>query len=338
VINQIVHVAVHDLVKSESGFGVKLGKGTLAVNKTTQRVVDEMYKLYSRRSSKTHGKFTASGEPCATEQNLKSYVEGGGKDFAVLTGSMMETLAKQAGYRGAAQGGHVFFAHYTRENRHFLLVAIVNDKLGAALTRELDVQDTQYLDIEGFRFAGRINVSGWASSEERYIGFLKGKGDVSEYFKEFLGCETTVQERKDTADLVAALKAFADSQKMSAPDREDFLQRAKSICDRSAKSRQELEFEALANELMPTSPSTLLDVLTDPDLNLNDGFIPNRRVLGSLVRFKAKTELWSLEFERSALSGGKVVFDPDRNTLTLTDLPADLSQELREEFADATDV
>jgi nucleoid-associated protein len=73
--------------------------------------------------------------------------------------------------------------------------------------------------------------------------------------------------------------------------------------------------------------------LTAPDLKLNDGFVPDRRALRSLVRFKARTALWSVEFEREALSGGKIRFDPADNTLTITDLPEELTTQLRAELA-----
>src|SRR3546814_7869702 len=89
---------------------------------------------------------------------------------------------------------------------YYLLVAIITDKLSAALTSQRDVRDVRHLDLDGFRFAGRINLTAWAIGDERYISFLKGKGDVSEYFRHFLGCDSVVQERVDTSNLVAALK------------------------------------------------------------------------------------------------------------------------------------
>ncbi len=234
---------------------------------------------------------------------------------------MMETLKAQAGYKGAATGGHVFFAHFEREGRQYLLIAIVNEKLGASMTSDLDVQDVRHLDMDGFRFAGRINMTGWANGEERYIGFLKGKREVSEYFKEFLGCDTTVQNRRDTAELVQALMAFAIDEGMDTPSKDDFLARAKTICERSAKAQEELSFEALANELSPQDPERLMTVLADPDLRLNDGFVPDRRALGPLIKFKGKTPTWSIEFNRDAITRGNVRFNAEDNTLTLTGLP-----------------
>lgn len=230
----------------------------------------------------------------------------------------------------------MFFAHFERDAKQFLLAAIVNDKLGTILTQDLNVQDVKHLDMDGFRFAGRINLTGWLAGEPRYIGFLKGKGDVSEYFREFLGCDATILERQDTAELVSALKQFAEVQGMDAAAKDDFLGRAKSICERASRQKQELEFQALANELMPGAPELLLDTLTDPDRGLNDRFIPHRGALNPLVKFKAKTPLWSVEFEREALSGGNILFDEEENSLTIRNLPPELSNALRAERDDAT--
>lgn len=111
----------------------------------------------------------------------------------------------------------------------------------------------------------------------------------------------------------------------------EFLARAKAICERASRSREELEFEALANELMPKEPRALVDHLSDGERRLNDRFVPNLQALRALVRFKAKTKQWSVEFDRDALNGGVVRFDPKTNSLTLLDVPAELVAQLRSE-------
>lgn len=330
--NTIKHVAIHDISRTEGRFVVTHGKGGLVVTTTMQRVIDSLHDLYGKRSSKSHGKFSGDVDHYPTEKHLKAYVDGDYGDFIAFTHELMETLKMQASHRSASVGGHVFFAHFEHDARHFLLVAIINDKLGATLTRELDVRDVQHLDMDGFRFAGRINITGWVNREERYIGFLKGKGEVSEYFKAFLGCDTTVQARQDTTTLVGVLKEFADAQGMDVMQKDAFLTRAKAICDRSSKAREEISFDAFANELVPDEPDSLKVVLADPERRLNDGFVPDRRALGSLVKFKGKTSLWTLEFDREAISSEKIRYDPEGNTLTLTDLPDDLSAQLRSDY------
>lgn len=244
----------------------------------------------------------------------------------------MATLQKEAQAKAASTGGHVFFTHFSSNEVQYFLVAIITDKLSAMLTQNDDLEDVTHLDVEGFRFAGRVNLSGWAAGEPRYIGFVKGKGAVAHYFKEFLGCDTTVHSRVETTSLVSALKKFADQQGMDTKARDEFMQKAKDICDRDAKANKPVDFEALSNELCPDQPEQLAELLSDPDLSLNDGFIADRRALKGLVSFKKKTANWSVEFERSALHAGKVRYNAKENSITLLDVPDDLRSELNEEI------
>ena len=327
--SKIIHVAIHDLRKTETDFEFVTGKPDVKAGPTVQRVVDDLHSLYVRRASKSHGKFSADIVNFPTQAFLRAYLEADSSDFGALTTSLMTTLVIQARRKPGATGGHVFFVHFESGSKQFLMIAIVNDRLNAAITKEFDVLDVTALDLDGFRFAGRIDLTGWSSGEDRYVGFLKGKGDVAEYFKEFLGCDTTVQDRLDTQLLVAALKDFAEAQKITGADRDEFLAKARAICDLSARKREELHLSALSNELFPSEPELLLELLTDDTRKLNDRFIPDRRALATLVRFKAKTSFWSVEFEREAITQGKVRFDETTNSITLSDIPAELAAELR---------
>lgn len=328
--NKIVALAIHDLERRDGTYQVQAADKQLAVTSTTQRVIDELYDLYNRRASKSHGKFTtAEGYP--TQAQVRDYIEDPDKDFLRLTLRMMETLRSQAQARSASTGGHVLFAHFRREGRDYLLVAIITDKLSAALTSQRDVRDVHHLDLDGFRFAGRINLTTWANGEERYISFLKGKGDVSEYFRHFLGCDSVVQDRVDTSNLVTALKEFVAETKMPEKEGNEFLGRAKAICERASRAREEIEFDALANELMPKDPRKLADHLAHTDRGLSDRFVPDRRALASLVRFRGGTKQWKVEFDRDAVSNRSVIYDAAANTLTLTGLPDDLVAQLKSE-------
>jgi len=327
-------VAIHHLHRDESDqYEVITGNSSIAVSQTAKRLIDELQKLYARRASKAYGKFSTDTVNYPTATHLGGYLRKE-VDFEKLTLALMATLAKEAGARAASTGGHVFFAHFARDGSEFLLVAIVTDKLSAALTDDTDLEDVKHLDVEGFRFAGRVNLSGWAASEERYISFLKGKGSVSEYFKDFLGCDTTIQSRVETTNLVSALKSFADRQNFDANQRESFMSRALDICDRDARADKPVDFTRLANELHPEEPEILIEVLADPNLTLNDGFVADRRALKGLVNFKKKTAHWTVEFERKALHSGKVRYNPEEKSITLLDVPDDMQRELAEEVRD----
>ncbi len=333
--NSIFGVAVHDLIGPSLGsnFQVRIGRSDLAGSSTALRVIENINEQYGRRASKSHGRFSSDAINYPTGEQVRAYLASDERDFGALSISLMSTLAAQARRKPGATGGHVFFAHFERDGRHYILVALVNDRLGAMIATDNSLADVQHLDMDGFRFAGRINVSGWIGGDDRYIGFLKGNGNVSGYFQEFLGCDTTISARVETTSLVHALKQFAESREMDATQKEQFLRSASVICDRISRSGQQLSFEALSNELQPSHPADLSEYLSDPDRGLNDHFTPDRRALRGLVKFRAKTPLWSMEFDRDALLQSKIRFNSEENTLIITDLPDQLLAELRAEIS-----
>jgi nucleoid-associated protein len=330
--DKVVQVAVHDLRRKGKGdFETVVGKAQLNVSQTVERVVNELYTLYASKASKAHGRFSEDPDNYPAQTYIGDFEEGGYQDFATLTTKLMATLTAQARKKAGATGGHVLFAHIERDAGNYLMVAIINDRLGALLTHDFDIADVNHLDLDGFRFAGRVNITAWRAGADRYIGFLKGKGDVAEYFKEFLGCDTTVQDIQDTRTLIQVLEKFADPARGIVKDKHEFLRRAYEICERHVREAMPLDFEVFANELYPDKPEDLAKALGDPDVALGDGFVPNRRSLRALVRFRAKTSSWSVEFDRSALASGKIVYDPEKRTITFNELPDDLVEELERE-------
>lgn len=325
----VIQVAIHDLKRSKSGdFEYALGNAKLKVSDAAAKLVGDLHALYSSRASKAHGRFAESADDYPAQTYISEFVEGDFKDFATVTEKLMRTLAVQARRKPGATGGHVLFAHFEKDSQAFLLVAIINDKLSAALTKTFDINEVEHLDVDGFRFAGRINITAWLASAERYVGFLKGKGDVAEYFKEFLGCDTTVQDLEDTRTLVRVLNDFSDPGKGHVKDRQMFLQKAFEICERHVRNDEPLDFESFSNELFPENPKELAKSLGDPDMALGDGFVPKKRALWPMVKFTAKTPLWSMEFDRRALHDGKVVYNAEKKTLTFNQLPGDLIERL----------
>ncbi|WP_375784796.1 nucleoid-associated protein [Bradyrhizobium sp. Pha-3] len=128
--SRIFHVAIHDLRrKGDNDFKFVVGKNDLKHGPTLIRVVDELHRLYARRASKSHGKFSTDDVNFPTQGFLRVYIDEGSKDFETLTTSLMTTLVTQARCKAGATGGHVFFVHFEDDAKQFVMIAIVNDRL-----------------------------------------------------------------------------------------------------------------------------------------------------------------------------------------------------------------
>ena len=327
-LNNIIALAIHDLNRVDGSYSVDRSDVLLPISNTAERVINTIYDLYNRRTAKSHGRFTTAS-PCSTENHITEYMTSADQDFMLLTTSMMETLAEEAGKKAASEGGHVFFAHFQRDDNDYLLVTIITDTLSAALTRG-GMTDVETLDLAGFRFAGRINLTGWINNQERYLSFLNGKGTLSDYFRDFLGCDSAVLERKDTLSLVSALHDFTVSEGMSESDSTKFLLEAKDYLSKANKAKEQVDFDAIANRLMPSEPSRLSAYLADTERQLNSGYVPNASAIKKLVHLSAENpKMWTVDFSREAVDKSIVRFDAQANTLTLFEVPSELVDQMR---------
>jgi len=334
--NEIMNVIVHSLNKADGGFFIDDRKEVLEVGETIQRLIDQLAKIYAAKTGKSHGRFEDDVDNYPVSRYLESYYKAGSSDFVATTLQMAENL-KMSAQGTASTGGHVFFAHFKREadQSHYFIVAILNDELGAALNKSKEVVDALHLDIKGFRLAGRVNLTAWADGGDKYLSFIKGRGQdkVSEFFKLFLGCNNSVAAVLETQKLSTALESFALSKGMDEDSREEFLQSAYTVCKRYADKDTPFELEAFANELWPEAPQELSESFEASGLDISDGFIPDKRSLRSLVKFSGTTKNWRIMFDRAALSNDEIEFNIETETLVIKKLPEELLARLRVEVS-----
>lgn len=334
--NEIRGLIVHKFEKVAHAQGTIIPRAnTIAVTEPVQRLVDALHALYSEKTGKGYGKFEDDEDTYPMQRRVRAYFANKQDDFLAFSLAAMNILKGKADDAALSTGGYVLIAHIFNGVRDFLLFAIVTDTVGSAITDNLDIEDRAHVDLNRFRVAGRIDLTGWAAKDERYIGFLKGtKATVSEYFKHFLGCNDAIQPLNETRKLTQALQQFAKEQLLDEKERDAWLEQVYDVCAALAKSGEPFSIDEFSNQLWPKEPELVRKALADNDLQMSDGFVPDRRALRPLVKFKASTNLWKLEFDRKAMRTGDIGYDKEHGTLTLRNLPEALKQELDAESAD----
>jgi len=329
----IKSIVVHRLLKNGDEFHAELRQGQNAVSEDTTKMVQQLISEYARRTGKAHGRFEMDEVNYPVQAHLRDHFVDGTTTYFQLSSLMMATLCAKAKGTAATPGG-VIIAHTEVDGSEFVIVAIVSEEWAPALNEELEVKGAQHLDLKGFRFAGRVNLSEWQAGGDKYLSFLRGKGQqVSAYFKAFLGCDSSVTDAAETRNLKSALEEFVAATNLNEQQIQNFYDKAFSICDRLQKERSPIDFDTFANELWPTDPGSLTRILSNPDRKLSDGFVPDKRVYRSFVQFSGKTKTWKVEFSREAIKSGAVVFNQDE-TLSITNVPAELKDRLRSEVKD----
>jgi len=336
--NNIVNLVVHKLIKDPHGVAtIELAETPINVTPSAQRLIDHLHKLYAERPGKGYGKFEDDENNFPMSRFVREHFIDHATDFYALSQVMMQHLQFRAGQEQLATGGYVLISHVNNGVTDFLLVAIVTEVVGTAITEGLEIVDSVHLDMSNLRVAGRVNISAWQSDAERYVSFLKGRGEVANYFKQFLGCNDVLVALHETQKLVRGLESFATDHHLEPAARDQLFENAYNYLEELGRNSNPVSLDALANLLWPDSPDDLRTALAFEELQLSDGFVPDRRALKALVKFKGTSTHWKLEFERRGLRNGDIRYDQNNNQLILSNIPETLRMELLEELNDEPD-
>ncbi len=337
----IIHDAIiHKLIKEKHGNATYVERETvLTVNEPVKKLVLDIHGLYASRASKGYGRFEDDEVNYPSASILRAAFKDQNAEFSETSKKLLKVLAAKASPVALATGGYVLMAHISNEaNIHWFIVAIINNINGSAIEDDsLEIINAVHVDLDNLRVAGRVNINDWLNGDEetRYVGFLKQRGEVADYFKLFLGCNELVADTEETKKLVAVLKSFAKSENLDQEKEELFLKSAFDFCLDCNKNDKPLSLETLSNAIWPDDPDKLRAAFVGDNVQISDGFVPDGRSIRSLVRIKSKTKYWSLDLDRHAISSGFAHYNVTKGELTLRNLPDELKAELAHEIEDA---
>ena len=333
------YAIIHKLVKARHGKATVVERPTdLPITDLVKKLVLDIHNLYTGRVRKGYGRFDSEEINYPTASVLRRVFKEKTLDFSDASRVLAKTLAARADSVALATGGYVLMASVSNASgTDWFIVAIINNIDGSAIDdTTLEVVNAVHVDLENLRVAGRVNISQWLGNDPkcRYVGFLKQRDEVADYFKLFLGCNDFIADTEETKKLVAALKKFSKQEGLPQEKEEKFLQTAYTFCNEHKEQEKPLSLEALSNAIWPDEPTKLQAVFVDDDIQIHDGFVPDGRSIRALMRIKSKTAYWSINLDRHAFSTGYAHYNQQKGELTLRNLPSELRSELDREIKD----
>ncbi|ALL67854.1 Nucleoid-associated protein ndpA [Paraburkholderia caribensis MBA4] len=327
---EIKNLIIHRFDKAPHAAGTVLPRANvIAVTPVVQALVDRVHELYAHRTSKRHGKFEVDENNYPMARYMRTWYIDKTVEFVQMSVEMMTTLKDRADRTQFARGGYVLIAHLSNGAREFLLVVQLNDRAGSAIDDALNVVESIYLDVDDLRVAGRVDLTGWQVGDmDRYVGFLKGKGDVSEYFRQFLGCNTITDPAGDTRTLFRAIRKFAAEQAMEPEQKANFIDEATNICAELADRNEELNLDVFANRLFPQEPDLLKATFARDEYKLPDGLVPSKKEVAKQRSFRGRASNWTVEIQRTAIRTQEVQIDEQNRRITLNEVPEPLLRKL----------
>jgi len=325
-----LNLIIHKLCKAAQGpASAELREAEMPATAAAQRLMEQFSALYAAKQSKGYGKFEEDETSFPLPGLLRQYVQAQTLDFVALTRRMMQLLVDRIQDEHLASGGHVLFARVRHgASTDFLFVGIIPEAMGFAMTNSMELVDSPYLDLDKMRVAGRIDLVAWQEDTGRCISFLKGRTDVAEYFKHFLACNDVVAALKETQKLIKGIEQFAETEQLEPEARSQLFEEAHRYLEELGENDVPWHVETVASQLCPAAPQALRATLQSEELALREGCIPDRRAIRPLLRLKAAAPNWKLEFNRSGLRSGDVLYNRSNDTIVLNNIPEELKRAL----------
>lgn len=227
-------------------FDVSMGKLWDLKNKTAIDFINKIEEKF-RRKNKFHG-FFASPTINTTPISLRQYVEAESIEFEQVANSLMQSLkfASNSVERRNLAGGNVVFVHYkgTTDSDDYgkLLVVMVAKKSGFDFDANMQPKKLSPIDTDALLQAASFDLNLFTSTYplndgETYLHFIEGNSK-SVFFKQALGCDDAIPNKKSVENLFDAVKAFIAECKIPRGQREVIIQKVVDhLKDRASNKR-----------------------------------------------------------------------------------------------------
>ncbi|MBH3414726.1 nucleoid-associated protein YejK [Pseudomonas putida] len=329
----IRHCIVHLIDKKPDGSPAVLhARDTeLGASDAIENLLADLNESYNAKQGKAWGFFHGESGAYPLSGWLKQYLEDE-KDFTAFSRTAVEHLQKLMEESNLSTGGHILFAHYQQGMTDYLAIALLHHSEGVAVNAELDVTPSRHLALGQLHLAARINLSEWKNNQNsrQYISFIKGKNGkkVSDYFRDFIGCQEGVDGPGETRTLLKAFSDFVESEDLPEEAAREKTQTLVEYATTQTKLGEPVTLEELSSLIDEDRPKAFYDHIRNKDYGLSPEIPADKRTLNQFRRFTGRAEGLSISFEAHLL-GDKVEYDEAAGTLIIKGLPTTLVDQLK---------
>lgn len=301
--------------------------------------------------------------PKTTENFFRSL---SAENFEILTHIALEELIEQAKNESFATGGHTLFAYYTSEAIPFILIANIKQRNGLRLGPDYIPEESVDIDMSKVHQACRINLARFSetiaasedesvndddnedSADKTYLCFIsKGRdSEASAYFIKGLGCTPGIASTRATANAIDVIEDFFRDKDELAPFSSQAKENVIAYLSQKQQDDQKATLHGLqiaASAAIPPEQADLVEmlealpeVLNSEESKIPEEFTVSKSVLDRKTKIKGKSNRWSAQFDRSALSTSPnsiVCYNSADSTLTFSDIPEAMKRMIESELS-----
>ena len=329
----IRHAIVHLIDKKPDGHPATLHarEAELEASQAIENLMADLNESYNAKPNKAWGLFHEESGAYPFSGWLNEYLDGG-KNFVAFSQQAVEHLKQLMEGSNLSTGGHVLFAHYQQSMTDYLAIALLHHSEGVTVTDTLDVALAKHLDLGQLHLAARINISEWRNNKQskQYISFIKGKGGkkVSDYFRDFIGCQEGVDAPSETRTLLKAFSDYVESEDLPEEKAKEKTDTLVDYASTQARIGEPIALDELSELMSEEQPKAFYDYIRNKDYGLAPEIPADKRTLNQFRRFTGRAEGLSISFEAHLL-GSKVEYDESQDVLIIRQIPTQLKDQIK---------
>jgi len=278
--------------------------------------VEKVTKLFRKhQSGRIYGSFEADTNAYPFSRLLLDCVNKGGgflsfsKATAALLVAKMKTIP-------AATGGYFFAARFPENGEDLLLILMLHQEQGHAIDdATLTLKRSPNLQMQHLDLVARISLSAWQANRAEPVSIVRGRKEVSDYFKSFIGLHEPRTNTEGTQKLKNFIEQWMDSNNYSHSEKEEVRER---VLDYAKKRKDEpVELNVISNLVDPLRHEKFFAEANESGLGAE--FHIDRRSLAPWVRVIYNDSDIKLNFAKRLL-GKRVQFNKRERKIIIRDI------------------
>jgi nucleoid-associated protein YejK len=322
---ELKNLIIHKLEKKQGG-NPKLTKAPkeLTIHDVHTKFMDEVKEVYYKKSNPIYGVFDSAEESYPFQKFLNAYLNGKTSfyDFSVQAITHFQTVIKDT---PQATGGYVLFCHF-ETTEEFVATIVLNDKESYMIGDNLDIKENARLDIEKLDVANFTNCSKWNKAEDVYLSFTRGKKDVSNYFKKFIGCTDYTSAKEASGNLKRALSDYFVQAGYDKKKVEEIKATVFSYCEQRMRSKEDISLGFVSSLVNHDEPELFREFASTENYQVSPVF-KGHNTLRSLKYYSFRSKELTIVFD-SKLLNESIVYDAKKESLLLKKIPESLRLQL----------
>lgn len=203
-------------------------------------------------------------------------------------------------------------------------------------TDDLQISNVDVIDMKQLIQGAQIDIPRFMNSypkidfekeHDNYISFVKGIGDIRDYFKKSMNAEDMVTNKKSSENLSVAIEEFFSEYKLERNTKEDIKLTLYNFSKENKNQVTTIEqIEDEIDRCIPISNEnarkSFIKFINDKNYEINDEFEIKENIIKTLVFIDLELGFAKLILSQSALGkvgeNKKAKFNPASNELTFT--------------------